>query len=336
MLPISHLNVKDSNSLTPSLSADNSAFKIQSAGGSPDIDLNMGVNLIGGVYGWLQMNRANNDGTAWPFILNPLGGNVGIGTTAPEAKLHIATESGDMLYIQGTTGGAGNTAGIKFKAYGGYNYPTAAIRTIDDGLYSSHITFLTKVPGEDTNSLSERMRITSDGKVGIGTVSPQDALHVVGNLRIDGGFANDIYLRAAGSGNDLYIESTTGNRAFLYVRDVFTQSSTRYKENIQPIANPFSVLNRLTGVSYDWKNNEGRNYGFIAEEVAKVIPDIVKMDAENPEYATGLSYQQIIPFTVEAVKELNETVERQQAMIDTLNAKLAALESELKKIASDK
>jgi hypothetical protein len=162
--------------------------------------------------------------------LVPTSGNVGIGTTVPGAKLHIYTGSGDMLYIQGSTGGSGNTAGIQFKTYSspsGSSYPTAAIRTIDDGTYSSHITFLTKVPGADTNSLSERVRITSSGNVGIGTTAPGYKLHIYDNTNDVGAVAQSTldsksaYLSAynsgGSSGNYIQIRAyggTTGSTLF--------------------------------------------------------------------------------------------------------------------------
>jgi hypothetical protein len=42
---------------------------------------------------WLQVKRATNDGTSWPLALNPLGGNVGVGTTMPQGNLDIENGS---------------------------------------------------------------------------------------------------------------------------------------------------------------------------------------------------------------------------------------------------
>ncbi|MEM4674759.1 MAG: hypothetical protein QXM12_00570, partial [Nitrososphaerota archaeon] len=100
--------------------------------------------------------------------------------------VRISKSNGDLLYLHATQGGNGNTGSIAFKGYGGNNTdnPASKISFIDDGSYSSHIAFLTKTPGADTNSLVERMRITSSGNVGIKTTSPTYDLEVAGKVRI--------------------------------------------------------------------------------------------------------------------------------------------------------
>jgi 3-methyladenine DNA glycosylase Mpg len=106
----------------------------------------------------------------------------GIGTNAPAAPLHISTSNGTVLYLQTLTGAGTGTANILFKTYAAAANPTAQIGALDDGSYSSHITFSTKVPAADANALSERMRITSTGNLGIGTTSPSRKLDVNGAI----------------------------------------------------------------------------------------------------------------------------------------------------------
>ena len=89
-------------------------------------------------------------------------GKVGIGTDSPEAKLHIAgnnTNSGGLLI------GHASGTGID------------SLRFYIDSNNKAHIT----------RGVSEKMTIDSDGKVGIGTTSPDASLHVSGESKLDGG-----------------------------------------------------------------------------------------------------------------------------------------------------
>lgn len=86
-----------------------------------------------------------------------------------------------------------------------------------------------------------------------------------------------------------------------------TYSSVRWKEDIRPIETPLDLISRLEGVRYRWKEENGgtEDFGFIAEEVAKVLPEIVRME-EDGEYAMGMDYSRIVPLLVESVKLLKQ------------------------------
>lgn len=137
-----------------------------------------------------------------------------------------------------------------------------------------------------------RFLVTHDGKVGIGTSTPLYALHVNG----------DIYA----SGN-------------------YYSSDRRYKRGIESLTNPLDVVMQLNGVSYEFRTDEfaekkfrdGLHYGFIAQELQNVLPEIVDED-ENGYLA--VNYTAIIPILTEAVKT-------QQAQIEDLQMELELLRS---------
>jgi polyhydroxyalkanoate synthesis regulator phasin len=68
-------------------------------------------------------------------------------------------------------------------------------------------------------------------------------------------------------------------------------------------------VNRLRGVSFDWKDSGKPSVGLIAEEVAEVVPEVV---AYNDGAATGVNYASLVGVLVEAVKEQQGIVKEQQ------------------------
>lgn len=100
-------------------------------------------------------------------------GGVGIGTTAPVFNLHVADNSLGYSYTHLTTAATGHTASDGFTF--GLNAQSNCI------VYNREPKSL--IFG---TSATERMRIDSVGRVGIGTTSPAQPLHVVGNLQWTG------------------------------------------------------------------------------------------------------------------------------------------------------
>ena len=96
-------------------------------------------------------------------------------------------------------------------------------------------------------------------------------------------------------------------------------SSIRWKRNIIEIDNPLEKLEELRGVYFDWDEEHGGQHdvGCIAEEVGKVLPEIVVYE-ENGIDADGMDYSKLTPLLVEAVKELQQIVEAQQERIAVL------------------
>jgi hypothetical protein len=94
-------------------------------------------------------------------------------------------------------------------------------------------------------------------------------------------------------------------------------SSKRWKTNIQVIKDALEKVKRLEGVTYDWKGNGKHDIGLIAEEVGKVIPEIVSYEA-NGKDAVGLDYSRLVALLIEAIKEQELKSEDQDAMIALL------------------
>jgi hypothetical protein len=280
-------------------------------------------------------------------------GNLGIGTSSPSNK--IESIGATPAYFGETT-----TNGTRF----GYasalpsNSPNCFVGWVPDTVggingdlalcprtsAGAKILFFT-----GTTTPSERARITSGGNLLVGSTTDDARLRVngtavVGRFVADGGgYANDVVLidtsgTAAGTGFDL-IQANAGGAGQFRVRGdgtLFAQNTTvqsisdqRVKENIRDADEGLAVVTALRPVRFDFKegfgNDRKNQLGFIAQEIQQVFPDAVDVaakeetDDEDAEPYKTVGAAALIPVLVKAIQE-------QQAMIDELKAKVAALE----------
>jgi len=89
-------------------------------------------------------------------------------------------------------------------------------------------------------------------------------------------------------------------------------SDKRLKENIKPIQSALDKVSKLQGVTFDWIQKEDQildikeDIGFIAQDVQKVIPELVR---ENDNGMLSMRHQGIAPILLEAIKELKAEIE---------------------------
>ena len=124
-------------------------------------------------YGYIQSIQDDGSNNLKPLSLQPLGGNVGIGTSSPSNKLHVHGGSSgtnvDVAKFSSNTG----AFSIKCSNLAASN-PVWTLRTFD----GEALAF--------ADGTTENMRIDSSGRVGIGTSSPSQKLDVNGNIRVQG------------------------------------------------------------------------------------------------------------------------------------------------------
>jgi hypothetical protein len=99
-------------------------------------------------------------------------------------------------------------------------------------------------------------------------------------------------------------------------------SDENLKENIQSMIGGTAIVNQLSPVSFEWKSGiggTGTKYGFIAQEVQSVIPDIVSTDASG---TIGIDTVSLIPFLVKSIKEQQETIEQLRSEIQFIKSEL--------------
>ena len=100
-----------------------------------------------------------------------------------------------------------------------------------------------------------------------------------------------------------------------------TASDKNLKTNIKKLDGSLGKLMQLQGVSFDWRSNDQKQLGLIAQDVEKVFPEAVfGLEGEK-----GISYSALIAPLIEAVKEQQIMINQQQQMINNLNEKINLL-----------
>jgi len=197
----------------------------------------------------------------------------------------------------------------------------------------------------DTNSTT-RARITSTGEFCIGNSATDarllvsktsDGSEAAPQVRIEGsGYSAFHWLDATA----YYIGQNSGSRSLrVYSSDEAagvnlaaggtswgTFSDERLKYDIEPVTNAIESLANIRTVKYRLKNVDSpeskKKIGVIAQDLVGVIDEVVD-SSKRPDDETdylNVRYSELIPVLVKAIQE-------QQAMIKSLEAKVAALES---------
>jgi hypothetical protein len=213
-------------------------------------------------------------------------GNVGIGTTSPQARFEVKGGGYPTSFGLFDTDASGQDAGLRFYEAG----------TVKAHVYHQANTNTLNLYGAGFSGIS----VTSTGSVGIGTQTPSANLAVVGNI--------------------------------CYTGSIGGCSDARYKKEVAILSGSLDKLKQLRGVSYRWKKDEypdqhfddREHIGFIAQEIEKLYPEVVMTDSAGYK---SVDYGRLTPVLVEAVKE-------QQKTIESLTARLEALEATVNRLAS--
>jgi hypothetical protein len=120
--------------------------------------------------------------------------------------------------------------------------------------------------------------------------------------------------------------------ARVFAAGVQLSSDERLKTGVKTIDHALGVLERLRGVTFKWKSTGAESIGVIAQEVQKVLPQIVATDSAG---FLSVDYTKLVGVLIESVKELKHDHERVAADNKTLAHENAALIARLDRIAAD-
>lgn len=263
----------------------------------------------------LKAYIALGDGSAY------FAGNVGIGTTAPEASLHVTNGSrftGGRHYFSDSEGTNRVRVGTAWGVPGLYSEDgqdivigCASGKTVYLGYAATWSTYATACEGV----VRAPAGLIVDGQVA--HLDRDGALYRNTDGQVYLTVDDNLYIRDSGSGASWTAHFNTNNGNLELKGSVSNVSDQRLKENIEPVAGSLARLCQLRCVSFDWKDRPPapggtKQLGLIAQDVQTVVPEAVVMASGD---VLAVSYHAITALLIEAVKE-------QQKYIDELRAAL--------------
>ena len=223
-------------------------------------------------------------------------GNVGIGTTTPTVVLDVLGEA--RVFGQGLLITDNSAVSSVISAAG-----TTTIDDLDWAIDSTNnYWYLNRLSDGSIRGLGEEFIITDDGKVGIGTA--EAAINALAKLDVNG----DVYANA------------------------FTVSSDiRYKTDVKTIRNALETLLKLRGVKHSWVKEivngrtmpSGKTLGVVAQELEQHLPELVSTDQNGYK---SVDYTKITALLIEAVKDQQQLIEKQNSRMDAFEFRLQQLE----------
>ena len=268
--------------------------------------------------GYLALSTRADLGNQTERLRIDSSGNVGIGTTSPNAKLGLTTTAASAAWqIRVNNSGVVNDTGIYADA-------------------SNHMQFAAR---NGSGTLTVVLTSSGDsylngGNVGIGNTTPNAKLQVTGTANVSGNVVIGGGLTSANvtsSTNTVTIGTTgyfvsngfvgIGNTAptsklhvqgaILASDNITAYSDERLKKNITTIENALEKVNKIRGVRYIQIASGNPGIGLVAQEVQPVIPEVV---VQNGEYLS-IAYGNMVGLLIEAIKEQQVEIEKLKAAI---------------------
>jgi hypothetical protein len=272
-------------------------------------------------------------------------GNVGIGTSSPstykdsQGAIFVTGSSPNWATIQSR--GDGPSGAGNYVSYGG-SYSTNPINGARIGLAASggsgqqgQILFYTKNLDDNSTQPVERARIDASGNLLVGKTTPNTGTIgfqlAASGTELSVGRSNDrcaLFNRRDSDGTSVLFLKDGGPVGSISVTGSSTAYNTssdyRLKEDWVAVADASTRVNALKPVNFAWKANGARVDGFLAHELAEVVPEAVTgekdaVDAEgNPVYQ-GIDQSKLVPLLTAALQEALAKIESLEARLDAAN-----------------
>jgi hypothetical protein len=257
-------------------------------------------------------------------VLIDSSGNVGIGTNGPTAKLHVYGGSNNQFKVESSGAEANFT--LAGTSYGQINNSVGDWYLTNDT--SNSIIFRT--------ASTERMRITGGGNLLAGTTTAD------GQISVERSGGNVITAKQNSAGGWCYKSNAANNSSsFFHIEflaagtavgsitsttsttSYVTTSDYRLKENVAPMTDALDKVVQLKPCTYTWKSDGSKGQGFIAHELAEIVPDCVngEKDAVNKDGSIkpqGIDTSFLVATLTAAIQELKTELDSVKAELQIL------------------
>jgi hypothetical protein len=278
------------------------------------------------------------------------GTNIGIGTASPTGQL--TTTGGVVFYAQTNTGfnnglvlgtvakATSSTSGqgsINIFSNDASNQLQGTISLVTDATAANRRLQIQAI--EQGVAYRNITLVENGGNVAVGVTTANAKLTVTG-----GGSGPTVYFTQTATGSYAGIFDSVLNGATYYLvsfNAAGTQTGSiasngttttygvtsdyRLKENVAPMTEALETVAKLKPVTYTWKSNGSDGQGFIAHELQEIVPDCVVGDKDAVDADGKPRYQNID--TSFLVATLTAAIKEQQAIIESLTARIEALEA---------
>ena len=236
-------------------------------------------------------------------------GNVGIGTSSPNAKLQVTSSAFPVLKVADAVGGGALALGDEGTNNNYVGVWRGAANSISGGgflnVQGNGIAFMSS--DNVFGSASERMRIDSSGNLLVGVTNTAhtsagftvEAGGVPYTTRASGGTLMGFYDTSAAIIGSI---TNSGGVAVLYN----TTSDQRLKTNIVDAQS--GNIDNIKVRSFNWlSNNSHQEYGMVAQELLEVAPYAV-YQPENPDEMMAVDYSKLVPMMIKEIQDLKQRI----------------------------